>query len=154
MWPCPVCGNDNAIELDACAVCGTPFATLMRADEKPLSVEPRDALKWSLIYPGLGHRRVGRSADGLARGVLFGVLLALTLLLGTSGLGSSVLVMAFGLYAVLTLLVYVGSAVEAYQLAEGGDVLLSSRGLLWATVGVILVSVATIALSLVGAARR
>jgi hypothetical protein len=153
-WPCPVCGNDNPIELDGCSVCGTPFAALMRAAEKPPPVEPRDALIRSLIYPGLGHRRVGRPADGLARGVLFGVLLALTLLLGTSGLGSATLVAAFALYAILTVVVYAGSAVEAYRLAEGGDVLVSSRALLWTTVGVILVSVGMIALSLVGAVRR
>ena len=32
-WPCPACENANPIELDACAVCGTSFASLMRQDE-------------------------------------------------------------------------------------------------------------------------
>ena len=30
VWPCPACDHENPIELDACAVCGTTFATLMR----------------------------------------------------------------------------------------------------------------------------
>ncbi len=149
-----MCGNDNAIELDVCAVCGTPFATLMRMDEKPPHVEPMEALTASLIYPGRGHRKVGRTPDGVARGVLFAVVFTLTLLLASSGLHSTALLVAFLLYASLSLLVYVGSALEAYRLAQGGSMFVSSRTLLWATVGVILVSVGLIALSLIGAVRR
>jgi hypothetical protein len=153
-WPCPVCGNDNAIELDVCSVCGTPFATLMRMDDRPPPIDPREALTASLIYPGRGHRKVGRTPDGIARGVLFAVLFALTVLLASSGLHSMALVGAFLLYASLTLLVYVGSALEAYRLAQGGEVFVASRTLLWATVAVIMATMGLIALSLIGAVRR
>jgi hypothetical protein len=153
-WRCPACEHDNAIELDACAVCGTPFATLMRQGEERPQVDPKDALAWSLIFPGLGHRKVGRGVDGLARGVLFAVLFSMALLTGLSGVSSGTI---FGLFAVFmgfSLAVYVGSALEAYRLAEGGEPFVSARVLLWATVGVILLSVVVLALAVVTAARR
>jgi hypothetical protein len=153
-WPCPVCGNRNAIELDVCAVCGTPFATLMRQDEERPQVDPKDALAWSLIFPGLGHRKVGRGLDGLARGVLFGMLFSMAILTGLSGVRSGMLFGLFALFMGLALLVYAGSAWEAYHLAEGGEPVVSARALLWVTVGVILLSVVVLALTVVTAVRR
>jgi hypothetical protein len=153
-WPCPVCGNRNAIALDACAVCGTPFAALMRQDEERPRVEPKDALAWSLIFPGLGHRKVGRGIDGLARGVLFGMLFSMAILTGLSGIRSGMLFGLFALFMGLALVVYAGSAWEAYHLAEGGEPIVSARALLWATVGVILLSVVVLALTVVTAVRR
>jgi len=153
-WRCPACEHDNAIELDACVVCGTSFATLMRQDEERPKVDPKDALAWSLIFPGLGHRKVGRGVDGLARGVLFAVLFSMALLTGLSGVRSGAV---FGLFAVfmgLALAVYVGSALEAYRLAEGGEPIVSARALLWVTVGVILLSVVVLAITVATAVRR
>jgi hypothetical protein len=153
-WPCPACGNDNAIELDACAVCGTSFAALMRQGEERPRVEPMTALAWSLIFPGLGHRKVGRGMDGLARGVLFAMLFVMALLTGLSGGGSGVLFALFALFLGLAVVVYAGTAWEAYHLAEGGEPVVSARALLWATVGVIFLSVAVLALTVVTAAKR
>jgi hypothetical protein len=153
-WPCPACGNENALELDACAVCGTTFASLMRQDDVPPQIDPKDAMSASLLFPGLGHRRVGRALDGLARGVLFVVLAAMAATMFVSGVGSSGALGVFALFLGGALIVYLGSAYEAYQLADGGRPLVSSRALLWATVVVILGSVLVLAASLVTAARR
>ena len=109
-WPCPACGNANAIELDACAVCGTSFAALMRQGEERPKVEPKTALAWSLIFPGLGHRKVGRGMDGLARGVLFAMLFVMALLTGLSAGGSGVLFGLFALFLGLAVVVYAGTA--------------------------------------------
>ena len=154
VWPCPACGNENPIELDSCAVCATTFATLMRQDDAPPAVDPTDALKASLLFPGLGHRRVGRSLDGLARGVLFSVLASMAATMFISGVTTSGTVGVFALFLGAALLVYVGSALEAYRLAEGGQPFLSSRALLWATVVVIIGSVLLLAVSVVTVARR
>jgi hypothetical protein len=153
-WPCPACGNANAIELDACAVCGTSFAALMRQGEERPRVEPTTALAWSLIFPGLGHRKVGRGLDGLARGVLFAVLFAMALLTGLSAGGSGVMFGLFAIFLGLAVVVYAGTAWEAYHLAEGGEPVVSARALLWATVGVIFLSVAVLAFTVVTAAKR
>ncbi len=153
-WPCPACGNANAIELDACAVCGTSFAALMRQGEERPKVEPKTALAWSLIFPGLGHRKVGRGMDGLARGVLFAMLFVMALLTGLSAGGSGVLLGLFALFLGLAVVVYAGTAWEAYHLAEGGEPVVSARALLWATVGVIFLSVAVLALTVITAAKR
>jgi hypothetical protein len=153
-WPCPACGNENAIELNACAVCGTSFATLMRQDDAPPKVDPKDALAWSLIFPGLGHRKVGRGLDGLARAVLFAMLFAMALVVFISGVTSGGLFGIFLLFMTLALAVYLGSAYEAYRMAEGAQPLVSARALLWATVGVILASIVMLALTVATAARR
>jgi ribosomal protein L40E len=153
-WPCPVCDNRNPIAADACAVCGTPFARLFRDDEaeRP-SVEPKEALVWSLVFPGLGHRRLGRGLDGLARGVLFGVAFLLAVLTGL-GAKNGLLFGVFALFLVVGLGVYALSAYEAYRLAQGGDVLVGSRVLLWALVFVIFLAVALLAVSAVSSTRQ
>jgi hypothetical protein len=154
IWPCPACGNENPIELDACAVCGTTFATLMRQDDAPPQVDPSHALKASLLFPGLGHRKVGRSLDGLARGVLFAVLASMAATMFISGVTTSGTFRVFALFLGAALVVYVGSALEAHRLAEGGQPFVSSRALLWATVVIIIGSVLLLAVSVVTVARR
>jgi len=154
VWPCQTCANENALELDACAVCGTTFASLMRQDEAPPPVDPKDALSASLLFPGLGHRKAGRGLDGLARGVLFTVLAVMAGTVFTSGIGSGATFGVFALFLGAALLVYFGSAFEAYHIAGGGRTLVSSRTLLWATVAVILASVMMLALSVVTVAKR
>jgi hypothetical protein len=143
-----VCGARNPIELEACARCGTPFADLMREapTDRP-SAEPKEALAWSLIFPGLGHRAVGRPLDGLSRGVLFGMSFAMALLLGFAGVRSGPTFVVFALFLLAALVAYAGSAYEAYRLALGGDLLVGSRPLLWVLVGLILLSVVMLALA-------
>ncbi|HEY7762243.1 MAG TPA: hypothetical protein VIC52_04450 [Actinomycetota bacterium] len=152
-WPCPACGNENGLELDACSVCGTTFASLMRQGEVPVRVDPKDALSASLLYPGLGHRKLGRGLDGLARGVLFTVLAAMAATVFVAGVSSAGTFGVFALFLGAALLVYLGSAYEAYRMAEGEPSIASSRALLWATVAIIIGSVMVIAVSLISAAR-
>jgi ribosomal protein L40E len=148
-WPCPVCGNRNPIDLDACATCGTSFAHVMRDEPHRSPVDAKDAVVWSLVFPGLGHRKVGRPLDGLARGVLFAVSFSLAVLLGLTRVRSGPTLLVFFLFLVTGVLVYLGSAFEAYRLAEGGHELVSSRVLLWVLVVVILVSIVMLALAVV-----
>jgi hypothetical protein len=143
-WPCPTCGNDNPIELDICVVCGTSFASLMRQDEVAVEIDPREAVKWSLIYPGLGHRKAGRGLDGLARGVLFTIVFALAILTGLSGVSTPAGLGIFLMYVVASIVVYVGTAYEASHIAGGGQPFIAARTLLWITVGLILTSVALV----------
>jgi hypothetical protein len=154
-WPCPACGERNPIESDACVTCGTPFAALMRTEAEKAEVAPRDALVWSLVFPGLGHRKAGRPADGVARGLLFGVTVGMAILVmfgggeggaATSGVSLLLLLAGLGVYGL--------SAVEAYRLAEGGDLLIPSRMLLWVLVGVIFLAIGLLGLAVVTAARR
>jgi RNA polymerase subunit RPABC4/transcription elongation factor Spt4 len=153
-WPCATCGERNAIELDVCPVCGSSFASLMRQDERPREVDPKDALVRSLIFPGLGHRLCGYPLDGLARGVLFGMIAVMAFLVGLSGTRSTSLKLMFLLFCVLAALVYVGSAYEAYGLAAGGRLLVNAKQILWATVAVVMVSVGMLAMSVMTTPRR
>ena len=154
VWPCPACEHENDIELNVCEICGTSFASLMKADDEPIRIEPKDALTWSLIYPGLGHRKAGRGAEGVARGALFTLSLILLLMVVLSGLGSIGQSAMVALYLTTTLIVYLGSAAEAYRIAGGGAPFVSSRTLLWVTVGLLLVSIGLLALTATVLVRR
>jgi hypothetical protein len=142
-WACPVCEHENAIELDRCELCSTPFARLFVEPEDRVEIEPSRAFAWSLILPGLGHWMAGRKVDGIARMVLFawvfGTLLVLVVSRWGVGLGSTLPI--FLVYLAAALGLEVTSAVDARRLAEGDEPLVSSRLLLWAAVGLIAVSV-------------
>ncbi len=155
MWPCPVCDAPNPMELDFCATCGAAFASLMRQETARVRGDPRAAFRRSLMFPGLGHRMIpGREVDGFARGVLFAMLLTATLMLGLSGVHAGAVQFLFLVYLTASVLVYVLTAFEASRLAEGGEPLVSSRALLWATVGILIMSIIVVALVIGTAARR
>jgi hypothetical protein len=153
-WPCSVCGAENPIALDICAVCGTPFAHVMRAPIGAPHVDPRDAVIRSLIFPGLGHRALGRNVDGLARGVLFAVTFGLGVLLAIAAAGSAALVGAFVLFLVAGTGVYVMSAIEAHRLASGGQLLVPTHILMWVLVGVVFVGITLLVIGVVTATHR
>jgi hypothetical protein len=153
-WPCSVCGAENPIELEVCAVCGTPFAQVMRSEVDRPRIDPRDAVIRSLIFPGLGHRAVGRPVDGLARGVLFTVTFGLGVLLAVAAAGSGALTVAFVLFIVAGIAVYAMSAVEAHRLAAGGSLLVPTNVLMWTIVGVVFVGVSLLVLGAVTATHR
>jgi len=126
----------------------------MREETERPDVSPKDAVAWSLLFPGLGHRLVGRPTDGFARGVTFGLAFGMSLLVGVAGVRSGPALGVFLVLLLTGLTVYVGSAVEAHRLASGGDLLVSSRVLMWILVGVIFLSIALLALAVVTATRR
>lgn len=152
-WPCRTCGGRNPIDADACVTCGTPFAAMMREEPERRDVAPKDAVAWSLLFPGLGHRAVGRPADGVARGIVFVLTFGMAVLLGIAGVRSGP---AFGVFVLLLVAgvgTYVFAAVESWRLASGGDLLIASRTLLWVLVGVVFASVALLALAVVSTTR-
>jgi hypothetical protein len=144
-----MCGTQNAIELDLCSVCGTSFGRLLREETTAPTVSPRDAFLWSLTFPGVGHAKAGRAPDGIARGTLFVLTFGLALLIMVSGVSSAPV---FGVVILLlgsALVIYLGSAAEAYRIADGGPPFVSARVLLWATVALIMVSVSLLAMSVI-----
>jgi ribosomal protein L40E len=149
MWPCPTCGAQNPIELDVCSVCGTSFSQLLRQDEPVSTVSPRDAFLWSLVFPGVGHAKAGRAPDGIARGTLFVLTFGLALVVVLSGVSNPPVFAVVALLLVSALTIYLGSAAEAYRVADGGSTFVSARALLWATVALIMIAVSLLALSVV-----
>ncbi len=117
-------------------------------------MDPRDAAIRSLIFPGLGHRALGRGLDGLARGVLFVVTFGLGVLLAIAASGSGALVAAWALFLVAGIGVYAMSAFEAHRLAQGGDLLVETKVLMWALVGVVFVGVGLLVFGVVTATHR
>jgi hypothetical protein len=148
-WPCPVCETDNPIEVDACTVCGTTFGSLLSISPRRDAAGPREALVWSLVYPGVGHQRLGLGLDGLARGILFTMTAGMALLLALGGGGRGTTFVVFLLYLLLAIGTYALTAWEAYRVAQGGALFVPSRPLLWVTVGLIMVSVVALAVTVV-----
>lgn len=156
-WTCPVCGETNPIEATVCHVCGTPFTRLFAEPEAPPTMDPERAAVWSLVFPGLGHWKLGRRGDAVARFVLFGWTFSTLLVLvvsrfGKGGLG--VTLPLFALFASSSLALYALSALDAYRIAKGDDPVVSSRALLWASAAIVVLSVVLATLVTLPAARQ
>jgi hypothetical protein len=147
-WPCAVCGRSNPMEVDICLSCGTPFGRGFETAEERPGISATSAVKWSLLYPGLGHLKAGRGADALARGVVFTwPLLTGLLFLSAHPTGRLGVTGALGItFLGAAVLLYVAIAIDAGRVAEGDEPMISNRALLWIAAGIVLFSVASAAL--------
>ncbi len=156
-WVCPVCDERNPIEAADCPTCGTPFTRLFEAQDERPDMEPQTAVVWSMALPGLGHWKLGYRADAIARIVMFswafGALIVLLVSrFGKGGLGPTMPL--FLLFLGSSVAIYVLSAIDAYRIASGEAPLVSSRTLLWASAGVVVLSVFIASFVTLPAARR
>lgn len=155
VWTCPSCQQRNHIDVGMCPVCGTSFARLFQEPEIAPDVQPSTALTLSLLLPGLGHWKLGRRGDALARFVLsvwsFGTLLLLSLARAGSGLGS--LSSLYLLFVVAALALWLESAIDAYRIAAEERPFVSARMLMWASAGFVVVSAIVATLTALPAAR-
>jgi hypothetical protein len=152
-WPCPVCGTRNPVVLEACEVCGTPFAAVMRGDTRR-DADPDAAFRRSLLFPGLGHAMLGYPLDGFARGAVFALAVLVAILLPLSVPTTALTILAVVLSVAAAAGIYVLSAAEVGRLAQRRGLLIESRFLLWGAVGLMMVTVGAIALSVASETRR
>ena len=155
VWICPGCEQKNPMALSTCSVCGTPFARLFEEPETTPHVEPGRALALSLVLPGLGHWKLGRKGDAVARIVLvvWVVGAALALAVARSGKGLGPLASLFLLFVGSALILWLVSALDAYRIASDERPLVSARMLLWASAGLIVASTVLATLIALPAAR-
>ena len=156
-WTCPACETRNPIEANECSVCGTPFGRLLAEPTTAPEIEPQTAAVWSMLWPGLGHWKLGRRTDAVARIVIFGwafgaLLVVLVSRFGKGGLGPTFPL--FILFLGASLMIYVVSALDAYRLAAGDTPVMSSRALLWTSAGLVFLSVLIATFVTLPAARR
>jgi hypothetical protein len=149
-WPCGACGRRNAMELDICASCGTPFGQAFDPPSERRQVSPETAMRWSLAYPGLGHFRTGRGIEGMSRAVVFTwPLLTGIVFLSARPRGGVGAIGALGIAFLLCAAVLYGvSALDARRLAQGREQVVSSRTLLWVAAALVLLSIVSAALIL------
>lgn len=153
-WACPTCEHENPLHVELCEVCATSFGALFRLDDERPRVDPATAFKRSLLLPGLGHAAVGRPADGIARGMLFAWTFGTAIVIVFAGVSSGPIRGLLALYGLLAVGIYAFTAYEAYRMAHGSGVLVSSRVLLWGAVSLVLVSVGMATYLIFAAARR
>ena len=157
MWTCPACDTRNPIEASLCAACSTPFGRLFQEPEVRPEVDPQTAAVWSMVLPGLGHWRLGRKGDAIARFAMFGwafgaLLILLVSRFGKGGLGPTYPLFLTFLLAAVT--IYVLSVVDAYRIAADDPPLVSPRALLWGSVGLIVLSILIATFVTLPAARQ
>lgn len=149
LWACPQCDLENPLEASACVRCGTAFRDLFEEGPVQPSVDPGRAAALSLMFPGLGHRALGRGAEGLARAVVF---------LWTIGMGLAIFFSAGGVNAgpfraLLLLLfaaaaiVYATTAADARRVARGEAPIMTSRMLLYGSTGLMFLIVVMLVVS-------
>jgi hypothetical protein len=146
VWVCPACDQENALDATVCDRCGTPFRNLFEGEEEKPSVDPARAAALSLIFPGLGHRLLGRGAEGLARAVVFawtlGAAVAILVMRGGFNPGPFLPLLVVLLAAAAT--VYGVTVADAGRTARGEAPLMTSRTLLYGSTGLILLIVVTL----------
>ena len=140
-----------------CSACGTPFSRLLEEPPAETPIEPQTAAVWSMVFPGLGHWKLGRRGDAIARFAMFGwsfgaLLVLLVSRFGKGGMGPTMPL--FLLFLGASLAIYVLSAVDAYRIASGDQPIVGSRALLWTSAGLIVLSVLIATFVTLPAARR
>lgn len=143
VWTCPRCDLVNPIETRICTRCGARFESLFARPEQRPRADPGRAARLSLLFPGAGHIAAGRTADGVARAVVFGwiALTVLAILVMRGGFRPGPLLPVLLLYLASAAAVYGFTAVDARRAAEGEPPLLSSRILLYGVGALILLTV-------------
>jgi ribosomal protein L40E len=156
-WTCPACETRNPIEASVCTTCGTPFARLFQEEDDRPEMDPQSAAVWSMVFPGLGHWKLGRRADAISRFAMFGwsfgaLMILVVSRIGKGGFGPTFPL--FVLFAFASATIYVVSAIDAYRIAAGEEPLVSSRVLLWGSAGLVVLSVLLASFVTLPSARR
>jgi len=135
-------------------MCGTPFGRLLAEPEASPDVAPQTAAVWSMLWPGLGHWKLGRRTDVVARIAMFAWAFGALLVLLVSRFGKGGLGPTLPLFLGASLMIYVVSAMDAHLLAAGETPIMSSRALLWTSAGLVFLSVLIATFVTLPAARR
>jgi hypothetical protein len=155
VWDCPRCGTENPIEAQACMACGAPFGQLFEEESPRRDVPAGRAVRLSLLYPGLGHAALGRTAEGLARAVVFtyalATVVAILVMRGVSDLGPFAAL--FVLSALAAGVFYALAAIDAGRAARGEPPILSTRALLYGAAALILLTVVVLVITGIRASR-
>jgi hypothetical protein len=133
----------NPIESRICTRCGARFESLFSRPEPGPRIDPGRAARLSLLFPGAGHIAAGRTADGVARAVVFGwvALTVVAILVMRGGFRPGPLLPVVLLYLAAAAVVYGVTAVDARRAVEGEPPLLTSRMLLYGVGVLILLTV-------------
>ena len=138
VWVCARCEAENALEVEACRVCGTTFAETVRPKAERPERDPGTAALLSLLLPGAGHAYVGLWGQGIARAVVSAWVIVVLLLsyLQRGDPGSSLIAVVFGFVAFA---LWGVAAHDAYREARREEtlVLLKGRAFLYLVLGLL-----------------
>ncbi|MDQ3951820.1 MAG: zinc ribbon domain-containing protein [Actinomycetota bacterium] len=148
LWRCSSCDNENRLEEQTCAVCGTPFAESVRppAPARP-ERDPGTTAMISLFFPGAGHAYLGMWAQAVARGVVSVWVVLMALFFAIGGEGRSMPFAA--LYGVAAFGLWGAAAHDAYREANGEpkQILLYGRRFTYLVLGLLMLLLASLFLT-------
>ena len=134
-WQCSRCDNENPLDAQICAVCGTTFADSLRPPAERPNVDPNSIAMYSLFFPGAGHWKLGQKGAAVARAILSTWVAGVALVAAIAG--STLMAAAFGLatFALWTL-----AAHDAYREASGdaSRVILKNRVFVYVVLGLLM----------------
>lgn len=138
-WKCSVCDQENALDLQYCAVCGVAFAEAVKPKQEPRPQrDAGTAALFSLFMPGAGHAYLGLWPQAVTRAVvsLWVLLVVVAGLIQGDIPGSGLLAAVFGL---ASFILWAVSAHDAYREARGEtrQVLLKGRMYLYVVLGLL-----------------
>jgi hypothetical protein len=145
-WRCVRCEGWNPLEAGRCTACEAPrhgFGEVAAPPTIDAADRPR-LVAATAVLPGLGHLLARRTGSGLARALL-GVGWLVGGLAVLRGEGAGALPAAPLLLGAAV--IWAGSLHDVLALGAGGRELLTPRTLLWATGGVLLALLVTLAVS-------
>jgi ribosomal protein L40E len=138
VWVCSRCEAENALEVEACRVCGSTFAETVRPKVERPERDPGTAALLSLFIPGAGHAYVGLWGQGIARAVvsIWVIVVLLVSFLQRGDPGASLIAVVFGLVAFA---LWGVAAHDAYREARREEtlVLLKGRAFLYLVLGLL-----------------
>ena len=138
VWVCSRCEAENALEVEACRVCGSTFAETVRPKVERPERDPGTAALLSLFLPGAGHAYVGLWGQGIARAVVsvWVIVVLLVAFLQRGDPGTSLIAIVFGLVAFA---LWGVAAHDAYREARREEtlVLLKGRAFLYVVLGLL-----------------
>lgn len=137
-WRCAQCENENPLEAQVCAVCGTTFADTVRPPKETPQRDPNTVALYSLFFPGAGHWQLDMRGQAVARGVLNVWVIFVAVVAAIQG--SMAMAVPFGVAAFA---LWGLAAHDAYREArrEGDQVILKGRAFLYVVFGLLLLMV-------------
>jgi ribosomal protein L40E len=138
VWVCSRCEAENALEVEACRICGTTFAETVRPKVERPERDPGTAALLSLFLPGAGHAYVGLWGQGVARAVVsvWVIVVLIVSFLQRGDPGTTLIAIVFGLVAFA---LWAVAAHDAYREArrEEALVLLKGRAFMYLVLGLL-----------------
>jgi len=139
LWVCRLCETENEVEASECHKCGVSIFDSI-APRETAAPDPEVVLRSGLMVPGLGYAAVNQTPTGFVAGFLAiaGSATGLAMLIAGAAIAGVAML-------IISIAVWVVSAIDAAQMSRGQEMLLQPRVLSVAGAAVVLIILISVA---------